>query len=564
MNTNSKYIFLQNHFPYLVGILMVILYYIPFFVFGEDAYINILDCLDNDVAHFRMIVEQHALFNRDAILPLMYGIPRADYIVRLSPLWLFHFTLPPFAAYIANDMMVRLLGFIGMYLLLTAHCLNQSNVNRWIAVIVSVFFAYIPFYTIYGISSAGIPLALYAFMNLRNERNLVLSYCIVALFAIYSHLELIGVFIGLVLGIYYLVLVIRDKRWYIHLFGGLVLLGLGYAITNVDMIYSLIGASHIVSHREEFYSVVSNHDVLESMKELFQIGVFHSGTLYTKYIVGIIALGLLAQFWHFEWNKKLLVAVSAVLGTFLICVVAKFLRAHADITLLKSFQFDRFYFFLPTLWMVTLALALDEIRRKSHWLVAVLLPLVMIPSLYNANPELKSGLRQLQGRPLTSLSYRQYYDASLFDEIADSLHISDRAACKVVSIGMTPAVAEYNGFYTLDAYLDIYSLDYKHQFRTIIASELEKSPELKSYFDNWGNRCYLFTAEIGREYGIGKTTDKVIHNLELNTTALASLGCDYILSAVPIENYEQNTLAFIKAYETPISFRRIWVYKPIQ
>jgi hypothetical protein len=63
---------------------------------------------------------------------------------------------------------------------------------------------------------------------------------------------------------------------------------------------------------------------------------------------------------------------------------------------------------------------------------------------------------------------------------------------RVVSIGLHPAVAQYNGLYTLDTYNNFYPLSYKHQFLNIIAPELNKNKSLKSYFDLWGGRCYIF------------------------------------------------------------------------
>ncbi|MBO5281674.1 MAG: hypothetical protein J6B43_00890, partial [Lachnospiraceae bacterium] len=61
-----------------------------------------------------------------------------------------------------------------------------------------------------------------------------------------------------------------------------------------------------------------------------------------------------------------------------------------------------------------------------------------------------------------------------------------------MSLGITPAAALYNGFYCLDGYSNLYPLEYKHEFREIIARELEKSEGVRVYFDAWGNRCYLF------------------------------------------------------------------------
>ena len=135
---------------------------------------------------------------------------------------------------------------------------------------------------------------------------------------------------------------------------------------------------------------------------------------------------------------------------------------------------------------------------------------------------------------------------------------------RVVSIGLDPAVSLYNGFYTLDGYNTGYPLKYKKAFRKIIASELEKNEKLRSYFDDWGGRCYIFVNEL--EHGNWHyTKDKktVIRALDLNTNAFSELGGEYIFSAVEIKNYKENHLNFEKVFENEKSPWRIYLYKTI-
>ena len=74
----------------------------------------------------------------------------------------------------------------------------------------------------------------------------------------------------------------------------------------------------------------------------------------------------------------------------------------------------------------------------------------------------------------------------------------------MVSLGIDPAAALYHGFYSLDGYSNNYPLSYKHRFREVIAPELAKSEYLTDYFDDWGNRCYMFSAECPGYYTIEK------------------------------------------------------------
>jgi hypothetical protein len=67
-------------------------------------------------------------------------------------------------------------------------------------------------------------------------------------------------------------------------------------------------------------------------------------------------------------------------------------------------------------------------------------------------------------------SFREFYDTKLFSGI--KMHIGKPAETyRVVSLGIFPRVASYNGFFCLDCYQNYYSLKYKHSFRDIIAKE---------------------------------------------------------------------------------------------
>ena len=132
----------------------------------------------------------------------------------------------------------------------------------------------------------------------------------------------------------------------------------------------------------------------------------------------------------------------------------------------------------------------------------------------------------------------------------------------MVSVAINPAVALYNGFYTLDGYSTDYPLDYKHQFRNAISKELEKDNTIKTYFDEWGSRCYIFSTEIPLSTGLNNVKDS-IDELDIDTEVLKEMGADYIFSNAEILNSEQLNLVPIKesAFEKSPYKYKIWVYE---
>ena len=67
---------------------------------------------------------------------------------------------------------------------------------------------------------------------------------------------------------------------------------------------------------------------------------------------------------------------------------------------------------------------------------------------------------------------------------------------------------------------------YKIRFRKIIEQELEKNEILRKYFDDWGNRAYIFYS------------DK--ENLALNFKGAKDLNVKYVISAFKI--YDKNLI----------------------
>jgi hypothetical protein len=126
---------------------------------------------------------------------------------------------------------------------------------------------------------------------------------------------------------------------------------------------------------------------------------------------------------------------------------------------------------------------------------------------------------------------------------------------------MHPSVPQFNGFYTLDAYLTNYSLAYKYEFRKIVYHELEKDAQVRSYFDGWGNRCYIYPAELKIDSLCSAGEHLVVHHLDLDTAQLHAMGGEYIISAVVIEDSQQTGLTFEKEFFSKDSFWHIYLYR---
>ena len=78
----------------------------------------------------------------------------------------------------------------------------------------------------------------------------------------------------------------------------------------------------------------------------------------------------------------------------------------------------------------------------------------------------------------------------------------------------------------------------------------ERNEQIKSYFDNWGSRCYVFSSELGQKYLYDKNCGMEIQSLAVNTQQMLDMNCQYVFSAVPVLNYEELGWKFEKSFTT--------------
>lgn len=160
------------------------------------------------------------------------------------------------------------------------------------------------------------------------------------------------------------------------------------------------------------------------------------------------------------------------------------------------------------------------------------------------------------------MTWQQFYAEDLFRQV-DDLIGRPKEEYRVVSLGIYPAAASYNGFYCLDAYSNNYDVEYKHEFRKVISGELIKSDYLTDWFDHWGNRCYIVLAQTNNYFTFEKRWGTVIRDTDLAWEQLRTMGCDYIISAAYIIDADRMGLKLLneEPIESENSWYRLFVYQ---
>ena len=543
-----------------VGFCAILLYMLPYIILGENSYVTVHDYLDQDVAIMAILKNTDILASITGTVPNMEGLSRTlfESFTPFNIKLMCYYFLPIYWAVFVYTLIIKCVSFLGMFLLVDNYLFEKKH--RWITVGLSVGLAIVPSYILHELSGIGLPLLIYAFLNLYHSKRQILSYLLIALYAFNSMLAYGGFFVMAILFVIMCYDWYKTKRICMPLIYGMALMCLVYVWANWGTIYSIFFSSSFVSHRSEWVVASTIKEDIVGFVKFLLLSNYHAGLLLAFPIV--LAFGYLFLKYRKKYqfmNSIATLYVMIISGTLL----GKMLK-YTHIQLFVEIQFDRFYFFYPAICFVMLAASCYVLLKEEKKRLAYLAMLygLFAPSCFDK--ELMANIKQLAGRELTIPNYGEFYDTKLFSELMNDLNVKPDYSTKVVSVGLLPSVAEYNGFYTIDSYRVNYPLEYKYKFRKVIAKELEKDEVLRKYFDEWGSRCYVFSSELnqqGNRYLCGKKENISLENLEIDTQVLKDLGCEYILSSVDIRNYEDLNLNYRNSYTTDDSYWNIRVYQ---
>jgi len=287
------------------------------------------------------------------------------------------------------------------------------------------------------------------------------------------------------------------------------------------------------------------------------LGHYHAISLIFPYFILLACLGGIVFIYKKRFDRTYFISLFIIMITSLLYGLWNWQQLNyikTIIPILSQIQMNRFHFLLPTLWYFLAAYIVGYLwdqKILAVKIITLLLLLLQSATIISNHSEIKNNI-----------SYEAFFSQELFSQLKGDL-VGDLSEIKVACLGISPTVAIYNGLRTVDGYANLYALSHHQQFRKVIQKELDKSEVLKEYYDTWGSRCYLFSSELGRKFGVTKEENLVVRNLELNTRILTEMGCRYIISSVEIKNYQNNNLYFKNLYVSDKSAWNIFLYKII-
>ncbi|MDU0372795.1 DUF6044 family protein [Hymenobacter endophyticus] len=564
---------LRVSWPLWGAVLLLLLLSAVYLAPGGRTYILLDDNLDTElVVPYVLVQEGKALDYRPTtrVEHLMGGIPRNALRPGLQPLVGLIALLPPLPAYLGHELLVRLAGLLGMYVLLRRYGLRGPQ-QACACAALALAWAVLPTYTAYGVSVLGQPWVLWASLNLRAGQQRAASVAALVGFALWSSLVLAGLFVLAGAGGILLYDALRNRRLVWGPWLGLLVMAATYLVVEYPLVSSLLIQRQFVPHRLEFdLGQLAPGGVgvgLVAAARYFALGQYHA-SLFPR-LAPLLAAGAAVTL-ATPGPARQLLRRRLALGLAALSVLALFCGFYPQlltglqraVPLLRTFNLTRLHFLTPLAWFGVLVLSLRHLPAgRPRW---ALIGLQLVMGLGLNTEWTRNVQRQLGRLPAAEPTYAAYVAPELLSQVQQDIRRhtgQEPAAYRVASLGLPPAVASLNGFYTLDAYLNNYPLPYKHAFREIIAGELAKSPELQTYFDAWGNRCYLFSAELGKNFRVGALPERVVQHWAFNGAAFRRLGGRYVLSAARLARPRESGLRLFGHYTQPGAYWQLWVYE---
>jgi hypothetical protein len=547
------------------------------FALRKNIYVGVCDNLDLFIVQLKMLKDNGAFFAHNMVMNELGGIDRNYFPSEFSLYNILYFIFPDIYAYIIGYLLKLIISFASCILLsklLQGGCYVKYN---RIVVIIATAYALLPLYPMYALCYASIPLVVYLLIRIYREHK---PWMYVALFAypLVSYFSFFGAFILGYILIGAVILWIRDRKVPWSLFGGFIVLALGFVCFE----YRLFAVMFSDTDTIRSTMVISGNgfgNFVSKFIEVFLYGISHAESRHLYIVLPICLI-------YFIWNNigyitgrnkgkiycdtfnltVLFILFNCLVHALYYCCEPLRNLVETVIPPLTGFNYGRTIFFNVFAWYFAFFIALKKIYDKNKTVscivgLAAMAVIVMSQCGYSDfyNTLYCNVYKLVKHTQVNQLSYNEFYGGNLIKEIEEDIdYTPDQKACVY---GFHPALLSYNGISTVDGYMGYYSEAYKETFRQAIEPTLDANPNWREYYDNWGCRAYLFSASGENTYDFGANYASEPQDILINEPVLRELGCDYIFSRFEITNADDMQLEFMKKYSDEEMPYSVYLYK---
>jgi len=567
---------------------VLLLYLYPLFDISH-LYVLEFDNLDSNIVWNKIIAESGKIFasNHEIIPNMMSGLPRSSYGSEFSILLWLYYLFPTPVAYAINEATIHIVAFFSALIFLKRYMILDSLQNSTIILYISsLFFALLPFWSGAGLTIAILPLVTYSLLNIKLNRDTKWDWILLVLLPLYSSFIFFFIFYILMASIWLIYDSLKYMKINMRLLSALILMGAIFLLNQYRVLSAMFFHEGFTSHRIEF-DIFFQDSMLEAYRKAhtFFLNGHPDHLLGTQmpYIIPIVLIGMLLsiskkvynqnesmiiwsliilsfviEFWQQTltqlYTLSVLISYTSIIylfsnkyRIFILLFLLQFILIFLNyfefyegfkylsdsFPLLRAFNISRISFLQPLIWLILLTFALSIINHKLKYATSFIL-LFMVLQIYHSIDS-----RFFKDIPTQKYStFSQYYAPELLNKVKQAIP-EPLDEIRVVSFGIEPAVALYNGFYTIDGYSTNYPLSYKYKFARIL--------NYKSYdsFTKWGSKLYIDSIN-STLYNYLK--DMIVHKNAFSTKALCDMNTNYILSVYKLDITNYKNLTYIDSF----------------
>lgn len=423
---------ITNKQIFIIGLLAVLLSFIPYFILGIDSVIPYHDQLDVEFINY--IYQAKYLFSGSDIVPEFLSGASKTAMMPPAPLAVLLFKLlAPFTAYMVLQFICQITSYVGMYAL--ARVITDKGA---IALIVSLFFTYNPFLPVHGLAIYGSPMLVLCLMYLYQKKHVRFSYGYVASYALLSSLVLCGfAWLGFWLLGMILLGVLKNLKAHKELIAGFfIMLGI-YIAENIPILFQIFGLTKSAeSHKTEL--TINSEKIGSAFWRYLWYNDAHTPDNHL-WILGLTIVVLIVLWGmgkkncdNMKASKSTLLLRNVCSVIFLLIIAVYFLAAlwssskcvavREQFGALKAFNFSRIFWVTPVLWYIELTLCLELLwSLRGAWkslVYVVTVPLLLYTSYTTLKDSMiKPCIQEILLPEYKTLRFSDYYAIGVMEQV---------------------------------------------------------------------------------------------------------------------------------------------------
>lgn len=546
----------------IIVIITALIVILPLVYFRENYIFTIHDYLDEWPSLFEVLRRNHLFWTVDHKMPIMDGNISTCYLYFDFGIYrLFNYLFGFIGGEIVNKTSGIILGYFSMKYFLYAIFQKDSMEFSCFFRLVSIAYAISPVYPNWTISFSVLPFIfseIYRYIKSPEsirKRHFLLYF----LFGFFVYFPCVGIF---VMGIWMIGIImssIMRKKFNDKMLMAFMAMTISAIIFNINIFIYVIRGDNInraLSIYKQYFNSFGDGllKFFHIVKSVAMSGQYHAAPCLT-FLLPICTIGiavLLCKAIKEKNYKTTKEPFFIVLTMICFCIIYGMqaigvlpMISAKLLPLLSGFNLGRIVFFNNILWYL-LAVSIALKLKKYKYTKIIVIPLIIVQILTiilsdDMYYETRKNLFHKKSISAGNVSYKEFFDEEFFSALKDKIGYKGEG---IINIGYHPAVTMYNGYLTLDGYLNTNPLSYHSAFRKMIEPTLEKYPELQYYYDTNGIRLYVYLDD-SQNVEPKRMTGSEAKELLIDIESFAKLGGKFIFSLYELSNAEDLKLELV-------------------